>query len=54
MEIYKVYLDFINEKSALCSSSTVAYYQLNVKRFVGLDELVDENKIFLASGFNPL
>lgn len=34
MEIYKVYLDFINEKTALCSSSTVAYYQLNIKRFV--------------------
>ena len=34
MDIYRLYLDFINEKAVYCSDATVAYYTLNVGRFV--------------------
>lgn len=34
MDIYRLYLDFINEKAVYCSDATVAYYKLNVGRFV--------------------
>lgn len=34
MNIYKLFFAFVNEKAAYCSSATVAYYKLNVGRFV--------------------
>lgn len=34
MDIYRLYLDFINEKAVYCSDATVAYYHLNIGRFV--------------------